>query len=238
MTCMDAGRRAARRRAPLRRPHATAWSTYTCPPGAAAPRPLVFYVHGGFWRQEWDRTHARPLADALAAEGYVVAMPEYRRVGGSGGWPATVEDVEAALRALPGTARRRSASRPPRPRSSATPPAGTSCSGWPPAAPRIDRDRRARARSATCASRRARDGLGRHGRFLGGTPDELPEVYDAADPATRLRGRPVRRRQSSCTATATTRCRSREQPRAEEHGSTGSTTASSPASTTSTSSTR
>ena len=44
--------------------------------------------------------------------------------------------------------------------------------------------------------------------FLGGTPDEVPEAYDAADPAPGWR--PVRTaRSSSCTATATTSSRSR-----------------------------
>ena len=72
------------------------------PPGPLRPSPLVVFVHGGFWRQAYDRRHARPLADALALEGYVVAVPEYRRVGGAGGWPATGDDVDAALGALPG----------------------------------------------------------------------------------------------------------------------------------------
>jgi acetyl esterase/lipase len=63
----------------------------------ARPSPLVFAVHGGFWRQAFDRTHVRPLAGALARRGFVVALPEYRRVGGLGGWPATGYDVEAAL---------------------------------------------------------------------------------------------------------------------------------------------
>lgn len=67
----------------------------------ARPGPLVVAVHGGFWRQEFDRTHLRPLASALAARGIVVALPEYRRVGGLGGWPTTAYDVGAALAAAP-----------------------------------------------------------------------------------------------------------------------------------------
>jgi acetyl esterase/lipase len=66
------------------------------------PSPLVLFVHGGFWRAEYDRTHVRPLADALRRRGFVVAVPEYRRVGGAGGWPRTADDVEAALAAVPG----------------------------------------------------------------------------------------------------------------------------------------
>jgi acetyl esterase/lipase len=44
--------------------------------------PLVVLVHGGFWRPAWDRTHLHPLAEAFAAQGLSVALPEYRRVPG------------------------------------------------------------------------------------------------------------------------------------------------------------
>ena len=67
------------------------------PPGPAAPRRLLVVLHGGFWRQAYDRRHTRPMAHALRDAGYVVATPEYRRTGGDGGWPATFDDV-AALR--------------------------------------------------------------------------------------------------------------------------------------------
>lgn len=64
------------------------------PPPGAGPRPLVVVVHGGFWRAAYDRTHAGPQASALAATGYVVAVPEYRRVGQTGGgWPGTLDDT-------------------------------------------------------------------------------------------------------------------------------------------------
>ncbi len=78
------------------------------PPGpraqAQAPKaetaPLVVVLHGGFWREEYDRTHLRPLAEALAQAGSAVATPEYRR--GAGSWPAMSLDVEAALRDVRG----------------------------------------------------------------------------------------------------------------------------------------
>ena len=57
----------------------------------------LFHVHGGFWREAHDRVHARPFARAVADAGYVVALPEYRRVGGGGGWPTTCDDVRRAL---------------------------------------------------------------------------------------------------------------------------------------------
>jgi hypothetical protein len=71
------------------------------PPARSAAAPVVVFVHGGFWRQRFDRTHTRPLAQALAADGWAVVTPEYRRTGGDGGWPTTVEDVGAALAQVP-----------------------------------------------------------------------------------------------------------------------------------------
>jgi acetyl esterase/lipase len=65
---------------------------------------LVVLVHGGFWKERYDRTHTRAQARALAEDGYLVATPEYRRVDGGGGWPVTGTDLEEAVSALPGLA--------------------------------------------------------------------------------------------------------------------------------------
>jgi acetyl esterase/lipase len=68
---------------------------------AAAPdAPLVVVIHGGFWRQEYDRAHCRGLALALSAVGATTVLLEYRRVGGGGGWPTTFDDVRVGLRRL------------------------------------------------------------------------------------------------------------------------------------------
>lgn len=72
-----------------------------CRPDAQG-RPLVVVIHGGFWRDLYDRGHTAPQCAALAAEGYVVAAIEYRRVGGGGGWPTTFTDLADGLDALPG----------------------------------------------------------------------------------------------------------------------------------------
>ncbi|MCZ7415351.1 MULTISPECIES: alpha/beta hydrolase [unclassified Streptomyces] len=64
--------------------------------------PRVTVLHGGFWRERYDRGHLTPFAAALARHGFAVELVEYRRVGGDGGWPASVEDVEAALEYLGG----------------------------------------------------------------------------------------------------------------------------------------
>ncbi|MEU4209681.1 alpha/beta hydrolase [Streptomyces sp. NPDC026206] len=67
----------------------------------------VTLLHGGFWREAYDRRHLAPLAAALAGEGVEVALAEYRRVGGGGGWPHTFDDVVRALDAgRTGAARR------------------------------------------------------------------------------------------------------------------------------------
>lgn len=71
--------------------------------GMGVPAPVVVFLHGGFWRDEHDRSHTGPLAAALAARGYVVCVPEFRRTGpGRSGWPGTFDDVAAAVDALPG----------------------------------------------------------------------------------------------------------------------------------------
>jgi len=66
--------------------------------GASGPRVTV--LHGGFWREAYDRSHLSPFATALAAQGMVVELVEYRRTGGGGGWPVTAQDVAAALELL------------------------------------------------------------------------------------------------------------------------------------------
>ena len=54
-------------------------------PADARPAPLVVFLHGGFWRVAFDRTHTGPLATALAAVGFAVCVPEFRRTGQRGG---------------------------------------------------------------------------------------------------------------------------------------------------------
>ncbi|HUC58257.1 MAG TPA: alpha/beta hydrolase [Streptosporangiaceae bacterium] len=64
---------------------------------------LTMILHGGFWRAAYGREHTAPLAEALAAAGFVVVAPEYRRTGQvGGGWPGTFDDVAVAVDRLPG----------------------------------------------------------------------------------------------------------------------------------------
>lgn len=64
--------------------------------------PTVVLLHGGFWRARYDLDLMRPMAADFAARGWSVANVEYRRVGDGGGFPATLEDVATACRALDG----------------------------------------------------------------------------------------------------------------------------------------
>jgi acetyl esterase/lipase len=54
----------------------------------------VVLVHGGFWRPVYDLTLEHPIAQALAAQGFLVWNVEYSPAGAP--WPATLLDVAAA----------------------------------------------------------------------------------------------------------------------------------------------
>ncbi len=62
-------------------------------------RPLLVFVHGGFWRPTIDRAHTGSLALDLAERGWTTASIEYRRVPGQP--DLTVGDVALALAAMP-----------------------------------------------------------------------------------------------------------------------------------------
>ncbi|HEY1021094.1 MAG TPA: alpha/beta hydrolase fold domain-containing protein [Flavisolibacter sp.] len=64
--------------------------------GSAKKRPAVLIIHGGGWRSG-NRTQHHPLAQQLAALGYVCFTPEYR-LSTEALYPAAVHDLKAALR--------------------------------------------------------------------------------------------------------------------------------------------
>jgi acetyl esterase/lipase len=66
-------------------------------PAGDGPFPVVVLVHGGFWRARYRRDLMADLADDLAARGMAAWNVEYRRLDAGGGWPATVDDVLAAI---------------------------------------------------------------------------------------------------------------------------------------------
>jgi pimeloyl-ACP methyl ester carboxylesterase len=55
-------------------------------------------IHGGYWRNLFDREHMRPLAVALTKVGYTVVLPEFRRVAGEP--DLTLRDLSFALSTL------------------------------------------------------------------------------------------------------------------------------------------
>jgi len=61
--------------------------------------PVAVVIHGGFWRAEWKEPIMAAASCALAALGFQAWSIEYRRVGAGGGYPQTLEDVAAAIRA-------------------------------------------------------------------------------------------------------------------------------------------
>lgn len=167
--------------------------------GVSAAAPLVVMIHGGFWRAAYDRVHARPMANALADAGYAVAVPEYRRVGssGGGGWPGTFDDIAAALDAVGGLAARVGAD--PRRTVWIGHSAGGHLALWAAARHRLPAGSPWHLPApgaagvvslAGCTSlwlgAEWGEGGGAVPNLLGGTPDQVPDRYAAADPAALL----------------------------------------------------
>jgi acetyl esterase/lipase len=137
------------------------------------PAGVAVLVHGGFWRARYGLDLERPIAADLVARGWAVWSIEYRRLGDGGGWPETFDDVRAAIEALPVDAPRVVA-------------IGHSAGGH--LAVRAAADV---ALSGVVSQAGALDlyELWRRGtsdhvvrQFLGGSPAEVPERYEAATP--------------------------------------------------------
>ncbi|HEY1478862.1 MAG TPA: alpha/beta hydrolase [Gaiellales bacterium] len=68
------------------------------PHAGDAPFPVVVLLHGGFWRERWQRDTIEPIAIDLTRRGFATWNLEYRRVGPhGGGWPSTCHDVAAGI---------------------------------------------------------------------------------------------------------------------------------------------
>jgi acetyl esterase/lipase len=166
-------------------------------PEGAGPAPVVVVLHGGFWRARYGVELARPLAADLAARGWAAVAVEYRRVGAGGGWPATLDDVAAALDALPDL-----------PGAAALDltdvtvvghSAGGHLAAWaagrgrlpagaPGAGPRVAVTAAVLQAGVLDLEAAVADDLGDGATvgFLGGAPDELPDRYAVADPVRLL----------------------------------------------------
>src|SRR5437762_1835989 len=66
--------------------------------------PAAVVIHGGWWRARHDLHLMDELCADLARHGWLAWNVEFRRIDGDGGgWPATLDDVRAAIRSLPGS---------------------------------------------------------------------------------------------------------------------------------------
>ena len=147
-------------------------------PEGPGPHPVVVLLHGGYWRSKYGKSLMRGLAADLARRGFAAWNVEYRRTGRhGGGWPMTFDDVGAAIDLLADL-------RDPRLDLERVDAVGHSAGGqlavW--AAARTDARvpiRRVVAQSAVLDMAASGEPAA---EFLGGTPDEVPERYAAADP--------------------------------------------------------
>lgn len=147
-------------------------------PRGPGPHPVTVTIHGGYWRARYGRRLMRAVAADLARRGHAAWNIEYRRLGRAqgGGWPATFDDVAAAVDHLAELGDDRLDL-------SSVTAIGHSAGGqlalWAAArvSPRVGIQRVAAqaAPSDLAAADAARE-------LLGGGPSEVPERYAAADP--------------------------------------------------------
>lgn len=148
-------------------------------PDGDGPHPVTVAIHGGYWRAKYGKALMKAVSADLVRRGQAVWNIEYRRLGRGqgGGWPATFDDVSNAIDHLAELGD-------PRLALDAVTAVGHSSGGqlalWAAArpAPRVPIARVA-AQAAVCDLPSAG---GAAGELLGGTPEEVPERYAAADP--------------------------------------------------------
>lgn len=64
-------------------------------PRAKGPHPVVIYIHGGFWKAQYNLEYAGHVCAALTQAGFATWNLEYRRIGHpGGGWPGTFDDIK------------------------------------------------------------------------------------------------------------------------------------------------
>jgi acetyl esterase/lipase len=66
-------------------------------PNRADGVPVAVVLHGGFWRDAYDRSLMDGICEDLAGSGWAAWNLEYRRLGAGGGWPETFLDVAAGI---------------------------------------------------------------------------------------------------------------------------------------------
>jgi dipeptidyl aminopeptidase/acylaminoacyl peptidase len=154
-------------------------------PAGDGPHPVAVLIHGGFWRQRYGAGLQWGIARDLADRGWAVWNVEYRRLGGDGGWRATLDDVADAIDALP--------DRPELDRDRVVAighSAGGQLAVWAAARPdpRVPLTGAVSQAGALDLHELSRLGTsdGVAHLFLGGTPEEVPHRYEHASPIRRL----------------------------------------------------
>lgn len=151
-------------------------------PRGGRPDRVAILIHGGSWQARYGRWVLRLVVADLVRRGFAVWNVGYRRMGRGegGGWPATFDDVAAAIDHLAVAADGRLDL-------SNVSLIGHSAGGqlalW--AASREEAavvPRRVVALAAVCDMERAQ--IARE--LLGGGPDDVPERYAAVDPIRRV----------------------------------------------------
>ena len=149
---------------------------------AASGRPVAVLVHGGFWRAAFNRGLMSAMALDLADRGWASWNVEYRRVGTGGGPAEMIADVGAAIDALQAVAAPVDAGRVVVIGHSAGGQLGLCVAGMPAVAGVV-------SLAGVCdlvSAARERIGDSAALELMGGSPDERPEAYAAADPMQRL----------------------------------------------------
>jgi acetyl esterase/lipase len=148
-------------------------------PEGSGPFPVAVVLHGGYWRARYSKRLMKAACVDLSRRGVAAWNVEYRRLGRGqgGGWPATFDDVAAAIDhlALLGDARLDLDSV-----TAVGHSAGGQLALW--SASRADPRvpvRRVVAQAAVCNLTVAGEPAW---KFLGGTPEQVPERFDFADP--------------------------------------------------------
>jgi acetyl esterase/lipase len=159
-------------------------------PDGRGPWPVAVVMHGGFWRERYDRSLMDAVCADLAAHGRAAWNLEYRRIaGGRGGWPATFDDVAAGIDFLADL------------QAAGTPidtghvvtighSAGGHLALWAASRdrPRVPVTAAVGQAAVSDLARASRLGLsdGAADELMGGPPDRVPERYAAASPSERL----------------------------------------------------
>lgn len=151
-------------------------------PEGPGPHPTAVVIHGGFWRAAYTHATTAAISVALARAGWATWNLEYRRVGSGGGYPETLEDVAAGTDALARLDAPLDLDR--------TVAIGHSAGGhlalWLASTGRVAGAVGLAAVSDLTAAASEHLGGDAAVEFLGGTPDDVPEAYGAADPALLL----------------------------------------------------